>query len=129
MIGVKVSEQHGMHELRFGAEKLQAQLGRRVDQDIAVLRADEHSAAITVIARVRGAAHIAIAADHGNADRGAGAEEGELRGRLGNWGIVATAFWSGATGRRFGILDSVPSKKSKSGDQPPHSKGAALQIS
>src|SRR5262249_13590464 len=104
-------------------------LGRRVDQDIAVLRADEHSAAITVIARVRGAAHIAIAADHGNADRGAGAEEGERPRKLRHCGIVANALWSAATGRRFGLLDMVPSKNSKSGDQPPHSKGAALQIS
>ncbi len=77
VVGVVVREQHGVDDADALAEQLQAQLGRRVDEQIALRRADEDGAAIAVVARVGRAADGAVAADHGHADRGAGAEESE----------------------------------------------------
>src|ERR1051326_6533864 len=57
------------------AQQLQAQLGRGVDEDIPLRRADQHGAAVAVIAWVGGATHGTVTADHWNADRGAGAEK------------------------------------------------------
>src|SRR5581483_7458948 len=77
MIGVEMGEEDRVNELHFLPQQLQPQLGRRVDQQIALRQADENGAAIALIARVRGLAYLAIAANHGDADGGAGAERGE----------------------------------------------------
>ena len=52
VIGVVVRVDDRVHQLHVRAEQLQPQLGRRVDEDVAARRADEHRAAVAVVARV-----------------------------------------------------------------------------
>jgi len=77
VIGVRVREQNGVNDVDLGAQQLQTQLGRRVDEDVALIRCNEDGAAISMIMRIGRAADLAFAADHGHADGGSGSEEGE----------------------------------------------------
>src|SRR5262249_19022389 len=58
-------------------QQLQAQLRRRVDEDVALRGADEDGAAVALVARVGRTTNGAVATDHRHAHRRAGAEEGE----------------------------------------------------
>jgi len=77
VIGMSVCVQDRVHDLHPGTQELQAQLRRRVDQDVPLVRGDEDGTAIAMISRISGAAHFAVAPDHGHADTGSGSEEGE----------------------------------------------------
>ena len=50
----------GVDQLDAGADQLQAQLGGRVDEDVAAWGGDEGGAAVAVVARVLRAAHGAV---------------------------------------------------------------------
>jgi hypothetical protein len=82
VVGVVVRVQHGVQPVDPVRDELDAQLGRRVDQEPrAGVGLDHRADARAPVARVGGAAHPAVAADDGNAERRAGAEEGELHDR------------------------------------------------
>ena len=55
----------------LGAQRLGAEVGRGVDQDVASAVADEDGRPQPVVARIVGAAHLAMAADSRHADTGA----------------------------------------------------------
>src|SRR5207237_8732268 len=62
-----------------GAHELETQLGRRVDQDArAPVRLDDRPDARALVTRVRRPAHIAVAAQLGDAEARAGAQERQL---------------------------------------------------
>ena len=80
VVGVVVREQDGVNHRDLLAEQLQPQLRRRVDEDVALGQADQDGAAVALVARVGGLAHGTVAADHGHADRRAGAQEAKSTG-------------------------------------------------
>src|SRR5262249_54419771 len=67
----------GVDEADTLAQELEAQLRRRVDEDAALRHAQERGAAVAVVAGIARCADGAVAAEHGDADRRAGAEERE----------------------------------------------------
>ena len=84
---------------------LMAQVGAEIDQGRLPGGVEDDRTAGPAVVRVVGAANVAVAADHGNPDRGAGAKEGEggrhgevqsaevQRGEVGNgrevrWGVA-----------------------------------------
>jgi hypothetical protein len=77
VIDVVVRVEDRVDEFDVRAEQLQAEFGRRVDQDVAARRADDHGAAVAVVPRVGRPADGTLAPNHGYADGRAGAEERE----------------------------------------------------
>ena len=77
MIRVIVGEQYGVDETDALAQELQSQLRGRVDEDAATRQAQQHGAAIALVVRIGREADGTFAAEHGHADRRAGAEKSE----------------------------------------------------
>ena len=77
VVGVAVGEEDGVEFGDAGAEGLVAEVGRGIDDDIAVVVAQPDGGAEAVVTRVGGGADVAIAADGRDADGGAGTEDGE----------------------------------------------------
>lgn len=77
MVGVVVGVKDGVDDADPAPEQLQPQFGGRVDEDIPLGGADQHTAAVTVVARVGGTAHGALTADHRHAHRRAGPQKSE----------------------------------------------------
>lgn len=94
VVGVVVRVQRGVDEAHVFADQLQPQFRRRVDEQVAPRRANEHGAAITVIVRIGRLTDGAVAADHGHPNRGAGAEEGK-RTRFRHHALMRASFSRG----------------------------------
>jgi hypothetical protein len=75
MVEVGVSEQHAINALQVGGQGLGAKVGARVDQQRLGAGAEQGRCAGTAIAGVGGGADGAVAADHRDAHRGAGAKK------------------------------------------------------
>ncbi len=69
MIGVFVSEGHGMHDADSRANELKSQFGRRVDQQVSLGQPKNGRAAGAEIPFVVPGADGARASDHGDSDR------------------------------------------------------------
>lgn len=74
VVGVRVGEEHRIQAFDSGAEGLIAQVGRGIDQDARVVELEQHGGAQAFVARIGRQADFAVAADHGDTDAGAGAE-------------------------------------------------------
>ena len=77
VIGMFVGVEHRIEPGDPGGEELQAELGRRIDEQRRVARLEEGRAPGPAVARVARPADRAIAADHGHPERGSGAEQRE----------------------------------------------------
>src|SRR5690242_11221519 len=78
VVGVIVREQHRVDAIDPGSDQLQPQLGGCVDEySRTTIRLDERADTCSFVARIGGATHFASAAEHGNTEAGAGAEEEE----------------------------------------------------
>ena len=86
MVGVLVRVDHRVDAADALAEQLHAQLGRRVDQQIALGQADDDAAARAAVARVGAGADRAVAADDRHAVRRARAQEQPLAAEVGRVG-------------------------------------------
>jgi hypothetical protein len=92
VIGVGVGIKDGIEVVESGAEGLVAQVRRGVNEDAGGAELEQDRGAEAFVAWVGRVAHLARAADHGNAYAGAGAENedgGPVELRL-----YATQFWS-----------------------------------
>ena len=83
VVGVRVRVEHRIHAAEFFAQRLRAEVRRRIDEELDLRRADERRGAQPLVARILRTAHRAIARDHRHALRGARAKEGDLERRRG----------------------------------------------
>src|ERR1700686_4771168 len=72
MVGVLVREQDRVQAIDLGSQGLRAEVRRGVDQDVPAAVADQDRRPQAVIARIVGAADLAVAADRGHTHAGAG---------------------------------------------------------
>src|SRR5580658_1697247 len=75
MIGVGVSIKDGVEAVEVGAQGLVAKIGRCIDEYAMRAEANEDGGAKALVARIRRAADLAVATDHGYADAGARSED------------------------------------------------------
>ena len=78
MVRVLVREQHSVDNADALAQELLPQIGRRIDQQVALRQADERRAARTFVLRIGAAADFARAADRRHADARSCSEQDEL---------------------------------------------------
>ena len=79
VVGMRVSEDHRVEAVDTGAQRLRAEIGRGVDQDVVAVVADQNRRPQAIVARIGGGADVAMAADGGHADTGARAEHRDLQ--------------------------------------------------
>lgn len=85
VVGVGVGDKDGVEVRDVVAEALAAEIGAGVDDPGELWGAQEDGGAVALVAGVWGAADGAGAADHGDAEGGAGAEKSEFEGCHGRW--------------------------------------------
>ncbi len=78
MIGVLVGKEDGVGDADLFPQELLPQIGGRIDQQISLRQAEEHTAPRPRIPRVDASANLAPAADGRDADGGSSAEEDRL---------------------------------------------------
>jgi hypothetical protein len=83
MVGVVVREGDGVSQANLLAQQLLTKVGRGVDEQVPVREADCHTAPSAVVLRITASTDLAAAADHRDADAGAGAQEHELAADVG----------------------------------------------
>jgi hypothetical protein len=79
MIGVIVREKHSVDAFDLVGDALQAQLGRRIHQDVQVAKSHKNARPRSLISRIIGRANRAFAADHGHAVRRAGSQNNDFK--------------------------------------------------
>ena len=68
----------GMHDADSLADELQAEFGRRIDQQVSLGEPQHNATAGSVVLRIRARADRAAAADHRHSVRGPGSQENQL---------------------------------------------------
>ena len=89
MIGVRMREEHAVHNADSLAEQLRSQVGGGVDQEVAIGQSQNHRAACSVISWIVAGADIAAASQGGHAYGSARPEKNQLAADIGgNWGRI-----------------------------------------
>ena len=102
MVGVRVGEEHGVETLDFGAQRLGAEVGSGIDQNVTALVADQDGGPQPVVAGIGRGANGAVAADGGHAYAGSRTQYRDFeRGRR------HSGFRSGRLGGLVGDLDET----------------------
>src|SRR5690606_20054562 len=83
MVGVGMGEKHRVNLADAEVQRLEAELGGGVDEQMEIAPNEIGGGAVAEIARISGRANVALATDHGHAVGGAGTKEceGEHRKR------------------------------------------------
>ena len=95
MVGVLVREQDGVEPVDLGAQRLRTEVRRGVDQDVPSAVADQDGWPQAVVARIVGAADIAVASDGRHTHTGAGAEHCNAQRVAGKRHLLFLAFFHG----------------------------------
>jgi|KNS12250_BmetaT_FD_k123_300628_1 hypothetical protein len=78
MVGMGMGKQHGIDTIDAAGQRLDPELGRGVDQNIFVAKGNQNRRAVAFVFGIVRSANPTATTDHGNPDRCAGSQKGNL---------------------------------------------------